>query len=249
MATTIEECEELCKAVEETGLKYMMAETVVYAREYLFVKDLYDTGKLGKVQFIQSSHQQDMDGWPDYWPGLPPMHYATHCVGPCLALTNAQAEYVSCFGSGTIREELIPKYNSPFAVETATDRRRRPRASHGKKARAGDRRARQGARLRRSITRRDPDVYDEGRLRPRRRATPLLHPGRWPRRFTSAPGARVRVGLDRRSRPLPERRPVRELDLRRNLCARVGAQGWRDRPATGFYAGVARPWPDSPESS
>tara|TARA_R110002074_G_scaffold32923_1_gene91775 strand:- start:121 stop:744 length:624 start_codon:yes stop_codon:yes gene_type:complete len=46
------------------------------------------------------------------------MHYATHCVGPVLALTRGEAEYVSCFGSGTIREELIPHYNSPFAVET-----------------------------------------------------------------------------------------------------------------------------------
>jgi predicted dehydrogenase len=47
------------------------------------------------------------------------MWYATHCVGPCLALTRADAEYVSCFGSGTIRQELINKYHSPFAVETA----------------------------------------------------------------------------------------------------------------------------------
>jgi hypothetical protein len=46
------------------------------------------------------------------------MWYATHCVGPCLALTDSDAEYVSCFGSGTIRDELISKYNSPFAVET-----------------------------------------------------------------------------------------------------------------------------------
>jgi hypothetical protein len=46
------------------------------------------------------------------------MHYATHCVGPCLALTGAEAEYVSCFGSGRIREELIACYGSPFAVET-----------------------------------------------------------------------------------------------------------------------------------
>jgi len=60
-----------------------------------------------------------MDGWPNYWPGLPPMWYATHCVGPMLALTNATAEYVSCFGSGTIRKELIAQYGSPFAVETA----------------------------------------------------------------------------------------------------------------------------------
>ncbi len=96
----------------------MMAETVVYAREFLFCKEMYEKGEFGKIQYLQASHQQDMDGWPNYWPGLPPMHYATHCVGPCLALTNAQAEYVSCFGSGTIRDELIPHYNSPFAVET-----------------------------------------------------------------------------------------------------------------------------------
>src|SRR2546430_5363043 len=35
-----------------------------------------------------------------------------------LALTKATAEYVSCFGSGTIRKELIKNYGSPFAVET-----------------------------------------------------------------------------------------------------------------------------------
>ena len=118
MATTIEECQQIVELTKKTGLKYMMAETVAYAREFLFVKELYEKGELGKVQFLQASHQQDMDGWPDYWPGLPPMHYATHCVGPCLALTRAEAEYVSCFGSGTIRQELIGKYNSPFAVES-----------------------------------------------------------------------------------------------------------------------------------
>jgi predicted dehydrogenase len=118
MATTVEDCRQIVELVQKTGLKYMMAETVVYAREFLFVKELYDKGELGKIQFLQASHQQDMDGWPNYWPGLPPMHYATHCVGPCLALTRAEADYVSCFGSGTIRKELISKYNSPFAVET-----------------------------------------------------------------------------------------------------------------------------------
>ena len=118
MGTSVDECRQIVELVQETGLKYMMAETVVYAREFLFLRELYEKGDLGKIQFLQASHMQDMDGWPDYWPGLPPMHYATHCVGPCLALTRAQAEYVSCFGSGTIREELIAGYNSPFAVET-----------------------------------------------------------------------------------------------------------------------------------
>lgn len=119
MATTVKECEEIVRLTKETGLTYMMMETVVYAREFLFMKELYDKGELGKLQFLKASHQQDMDGWPNYWPGLPPMHYATHCVGPVLGLTRGQAEYVSCFGSGTIRKELHHHYNSPFAVETA----------------------------------------------------------------------------------------------------------------------------------
>ena len=53
-----------------------------------------------------------MDGWPYYWPGLPPMHYATHCVGPVPGLGRHEAEYVSCFPSGTIREEMHGHYNS-----------------------------------------------------------------------------------------------------------------------------------------
>ena len=119
MATTVEDCKKIVDLAEKTGLKYMMAETVVYAREFLFVKQMADAGELGDIQFLQASHQQDMDGWPDYWPGLPPMHYATHCVGPCLALQRLDAEEVSCFGSGEIREELISRYGSPFAIESA----------------------------------------------------------------------------------------------------------------------------------
>jgi predicted dehydrogenase len=118
MATSIEDCRKIVGLVRKTGLRYMMMETVVYGREFLYIKELYEKGELGKIQFLQASHQQDMDGWPNYWPGLPPMWYATHCVGPMLALTDATAEYVSCFGSGTIRKSLIKNYGSPFAVET-----------------------------------------------------------------------------------------------------------------------------------
>jgi predicted dehydrogenase len=125
MGTSVEECKALVEAQRASGKVYMMMETVVYSREYLFVKELYDRGVLGRIQFLRGSHQQDMDGWPEYWPGLPPMWYATHCVSPCLAILSepgkpALAESVVCHGSGRIRDELIAKYNSPFAVETAT---------------------------------------------------------------------------------------------------------------------------------
>jgi predicted dehydrogenase len=118
MATTIEECEQICNAVAKTGKKYMMAETVVYSREFLFIKDMYQKGELGKIQHLAASHPQDMDGWPAYWEKMIPMHYATHVVSPCLGLLNGRAEYVSCFGSGTVREDIAQKSGNKFAVES-----------------------------------------------------------------------------------------------------------------------------------
>ena len=118
MATTIDECQEICDVVKQTGLKYMMAETVVYSREFLFIKELYEKGELGQIQYLAASHPQDMDGWPDYWEKMIPMHYATHVVSPCLGLMNSRAEYVSCFGSGTVRDDIQKKSGNKFAVES-----------------------------------------------------------------------------------------------------------------------------------
>lgn len=118
MARTIAECEQLCELVQSTGLKYMMAETVVYSREFLFVKELYEKGELGKIQYLAASHPQDMDGWPDYWKRMVPMHYATHVVSPCLGLVNGVAEYVSCFGSGTVRDDIKEKTGYSSSVQT-----------------------------------------------------------------------------------------------------------------------------------
>jgi predicted dehydrogenase len=118
MATTIDECRQIVEKVEETGLKYMMAETVVYSREYLFIKEMYLNGELGKIQHLAASHPQDMDGWPAYWEKMIPMHYATHVVSPCLGLVDGLAEYVSCFGSGTVRDDIAKKSGNTFAVQS-----------------------------------------------------------------------------------------------------------------------------------
>jgi len=119
MATTLEECQAIVAAVRESGKNYMMMETVVYSREFLHVKDLLDNGTLGRIQFLRGAHHQEMAGWPGYWEGLPPMHYATHAVSPVLSLAGALAESVTCLGSGRISPELTAKYGSPFAVESA----------------------------------------------------------------------------------------------------------------------------------
>ena len=118
MATNIADCEKICELDASTGKKYMMAETVVYSREFLFIKEMYERGELGQIQHLAASHPQDMDGWPDYWERMIPMHYATHVVSPVLGLMNKRAEYVSCFGSDTVREDIQKKSGNKFAVES-----------------------------------------------------------------------------------------------------------------------------------
>lgn len=118
-ATTVAECAAIVAAAKASGRNYMMMETAIYTREFLFIRELVDTGKLGRIQFMRGCHQQEMAGWPGYWEGLPPMHYATHAVSPCLALVRGEAGQVSCFGSGRIADHLVARYASPFAVESA----------------------------------------------------------------------------------------------------------------------------------
>lgn len=126
MATTVGECREIVEARRASGKVYMMMETAVYTREFLYVQEMSRRGELGRIQFLRGSHQQNMSlpGWPRYWYGFPPMHYATHAVSPLLALAGAMVESVVCFGSGRIREEYVARYGSPFAVESALMRLR-----------------------------------------------------------------------------------------------------------------------------
>lgn len=118
MATSVEDCKRIVDAQERTGLTYMMMETTLYTREFLFVQELYKAGALGRLQFLRASHHQDMSGWPSYWDGMPPMYNATHAIGPTLGLAGHQAEYVQALGSGSVFEGMKANYNSPYAIES-----------------------------------------------------------------------------------------------------------------------------------
>jgi predicted dehydrogenase len=121
MGVTKKECLDIVKARRDSGKVYMMMETAVYTREFFYAKELVDSGKLGEIQFLRGSHQQNMSlpGWPDYWYGFPPMLYATHAVSPLLAISGKEVDWVVCFGSGKISKQYGDKYGSPFAIETA----------------------------------------------------------------------------------------------------------------------------------
>ncbi len=119
MATSIADLHAIVEAQRRSGCNYMMMETAVYTRQFLQARALRDSGELGRIQFLRGAHYQDMERWPSYWAGLPPMWYATHAISPLLAIAGARATKVHCFGSGEMRTELQQQYGNPFPIETA----------------------------------------------------------------------------------------------------------------------------------
>ncbi|WP_158861327.1 Gfo/Idh/MocA family protein [Lunatibacter salilacus] len=122
MAMTVEDCKAIVEAKKKANKVYMMMETALYTREFLYGLKLAESGELGKIQFVRGSHIQDMsmEGWAEYWKGFPPMLNGTHAISPLLRINNTIAETVVCHGSGRLSEDLAKRYGSPFAVETAT---------------------------------------------------------------------------------------------------------------------------------
>ena len=119
MATTLEGIRRITDAKRRSGKKYMMMETTLYTYQFLYVKQMLESGELGKIQFLRGSHYQDMSNWPDYWMGLPPMWYGTHAIAPMVALSGSRVKRVVCFGSGTMDESLHRQYGNPYPVESA----------------------------------------------------------------------------------------------------------------------------------
>ena len=119
MATSLEDIQRIVDAKSRSGKNYMMMETTLYTYQYLYCQEMLKTGAFGKIQFLRGSHYQDMENWPDYWMGLPPMWYGTHAIAPMIGLSGSRIKRVTCFGSGSMRKDLHTQYGNPFPVESA----------------------------------------------------------------------------------------------------------------------------------
>jgi hypothetical protein len=95
-----------------------MMETTVFAREYLAVQELHRRGDFGSLTLYRGFHIQNLDGFPRYWQGYPPMHYITHALAPVLALLDTTVESVSCRGAGTLTaDRATGGFDNPFPTE------------------------------------------------------------------------------------------------------------------------------------
>ncbi len=118
MATTLEELVLIIDASEATGLVYQMMETSVFSREFRYVQDLHRRGDLGTITLFSGAHVQNLDGFPVYWQGYPPMHYLTHALSPGLALLDTEVVTVTARGSGVLTDDRRSGgFDNPFPVE------------------------------------------------------------------------------------------------------------------------------------
>ena len=119
MGMSISELEDVIRARKESGKNYMFMETTVFQREFLYIQELCKKGEFGRLQYMTCAHYQDMEGWPDYWKGFPPLMHPTHAVAPCLMLAGHLPEKVYARGSGKVRKELEAQYGCPYSFESA----------------------------------------------------------------------------------------------------------------------------------
>ena len=60
MVTTLDECERVVKAVDDTGLKFLVGQTSRFTQMFMAAKRIYDKGYLGDLIFAEASYVHDL---------------------------------------------------------------------------------------------------------------------------------------------------------------------------------------------
>ncbi|MBV9847651.1 MAG: Gfo/Idh/MocA family oxidoreductase [Kutzneria sp.] len=119
MATDFEGLRRIIGAQRSSGRNYMMMETMVFGREFFYVRDLYERGELGPLSFLRGMHIQNLDNFPRYWYGYPPLTYSTHALSPLLALSGARVVRATALGSGRLTPDRMGDFPNTFPTESA----------------------------------------------------------------------------------------------------------------------------------
>ncbi|TQL40423.1 putative dehydrogenase [Homoserinimonas aerilata] len=117
MATELEHVAAIVETQKRTGLNYMLMETTVFSAEFRAIAGLHERGELGELSMYNGFHVQNLDGFPSYWRGYPPMKYATHALSPLLALTGDRVVDVVAYGSGRLTDDRRGQHVNDFPSE------------------------------------------------------------------------------------------------------------------------------------
>ena len=103
-SATLKECVELCRAVERTGRRYILAENYPFMTPNLLMKRLIDEGRLGSFLYAEGEYNhsgtledlRELTPFPTHWRAwMPRTYYVTHAMGPLVYMTGSEPRYVS----------------------------------------------------------------------------------------------------------------------------------------------------------
>jgi predicted dehydrogenase len=107
---SLDELRALVRAVDETGLTYMMGETSYYYPTTIYCRRQFQSGAMGRFVYGEAEYLHDMshgfyqayqhsggENWQQT-AGFPPMFYPSHSVSMILSVTGAHITQVSCLG-------------------------------------------------------------------------------------------------------------------------------------------------------
>lgn len=107
-AYTLDECEQILRAVKSTGMTYMMGENCNYFPRTEAWKREVDNGRLGTIFYGEAEYihccmalMRDEQGNPTWRASLPPIHYCTHSLGPLMHITGDRVVSVSGLHTGS----------------------------------------------------------------------------------------------------------------------------------------------------
>jgi GFO/IDH/MocA oxidoreductase family protein len=124
---SIEDAERVFEAVKKAqDLNYMMFETSTYHPDLYAMRQLYGSGRFGKVVYSEGRYYHDkcarLGSYKDWRIGMPPQWYPTHSNAYYNAVTDGSFTEVCCMGMPSIYSELQPRnnrYKNPFGTEIA----------------------------------------------------------------------------------------------------------------------------------
>ena len=124
---TLEEAHQLKEIKEQTGLKYMMAETSYYRAPTIFARELWADDVFGKFLYTEVEYyhhaKKETGKSPLWWYNgertwryaFPPMLYVTHSTGFHVGVTRERFTQVSSLGWGSGHEAYQDNaYDNPF---------------------------------------------------------------------------------------------------------------------------------------
>lgn len=116
MGISVEECEEIIKAVEKNHRVYMTGETCIYYPSSIFCKREHKKGTFGKFVYGEAQYIHDLSHFPKTFiddrphSAIPPFYYACHSTGMMLNACGGHVTRVTAFGYKDEEE------NTPFVV-------------------------------------------------------------------------------------------------------------------------------------